>query len=39
MPRVLMRYTVVAALVAGASLSPALATFHLMAIQEVFPGT
>src|SRR2546425_2421721 len=27
------------ALASGSSLSPALATFHLMAVQEIFPGT
>ncbi len=39
MLRVLIRYTMAVTMVVGASLSPALATFHLMAIQEVFPGT
>src|SRR5882762_7501178 len=39
MNRSVARYFVVLALILGAGLTPALATFHLMVVQEVFPGT
>ena len=39
MTRTFVRYALALAFASGASLSPALATFHLMTVQEVFPGT
>ena len=39
MNRTLARYVPIAILTAALGLSPAFATFHLMVVEEVFPGT